>query len=63
MTIDLDPPGGGVLIEGTERELAELARTLERAISDNQARCVMLSEDGVAPVVVWLLLEEDEDAP
>jgi hypothetical protein len=58
--VTIDPGPGGVLIEGTEHELQQLALALQEAVDQNEAKVVFR---GVGPVTVWLLLEEDWDTP
>lgn len=61
MKIDLDPVGGGVLIQGERDELDALAETLAEAIVDGHAEANMLTNEAVETVTVQRLPGEDDE--
>ena len=61
MKIDLDPAGGGVLIQGTYNELDGLADTIAVALEDGHAEGNLLTDEGVETVTIQRLPGDDDE--
>lgn len=57
LTIDLDPPEGGIVISGSREELVDFAVTITNAAHEGEDSGLLLKPDGVEPVRIVCIAE------
>lgn len=52
LTIDVQPPEGGILISGSPQELSDLGEVLQEAVADGESGGTLLTDEGTETIRV-----------